>query len=120
MRKALPGLVVVAGLLAFAAAMISPPSLAAGALEEWPAYGHDYGDSRYSPLSQITPANVASLKPVWTYHMRTPDRAARGFASSENTPIVVKGLSHAAYKCQVRAKAKAGYGHWSNKHLVRA
>jgi hypothetical protein len=33
-----------------------------GALEEWPTYGHDYGDTRYSPLAQITPANVASLK----------------------------------------------------------
>ena len=42
--------------------------------EEWPAYGHDYGESRYSPLSQITPANVSQLKPVWTYHMRPPDR----------------------------------------------
>src|SRR6267154_4610028 len=61
------------------------------ALEEWPAYGHDFGDSRYSPLAQISPANVARLKPVWTYHMRTPDRAGRGFAASENTPLVVGG-----------------------------
>ena len=33
--------------------------------EEWPAYGHDYGDSRFSPLAQVTPANVAGLKPAW-------------------------------------------------------
>ena len=32
---------------------------------------------------------IASLKPAWTYHMRPPGREARGFASSENTPLVV-------------------------------
>src|SRR5471032_1329509 len=61
------------------------------ALEEWPTYGHDYGDTRFSPLAQITPANVAGLKPVWTYHMRPPG-ARRGFAASEDTPLVVGGV----------------------------
>jgi quinoprotein glucose dehydrogenase len=61
------------------------------ALEEWPAYGHDYGDTRFSPLAQITSANVARLKPVWTYHMKPPG-TRRGFASSQNTPLVVNGL----------------------------
>ena len=28
---------------------------------EWPTYGHDSGGMRFSPLSQITPANVGSL-----------------------------------------------------------
>ena len=56
---------------------------------EWPTYGHDYGDTRYSPLAQITPANVGTLKPVWTYHMRPPDRESHGFAASEDTPLVV-------------------------------
>src|SRR5258707_7894846 len=67
---------------------------AGGALEEWPAYGHDYGDTRFSPLAQITAANVARLKPAWTYHMRPPDRSARGFAASQNTPAVVKGVMY--------------------------
>src|SRR6478609_4630160 len=66
-------------------------ALAVTAAEEWRTYGHDYGDSRYSPLAQITPANVAGLKPAWTYHMRPADRTARGFAASENTPLVVGG-----------------------------
>ena len=61
------------------------------ALEEWPTYGHDYGDTRFSPLAQITPANVAGLKPVWTYHMKPPG-ARRGFAASEDTPLVVGGV----------------------------
>jgi quinoprotein glucose dehydrogenase len=37
---------------------------------EWPTYGHDAGANRFSPLRQITPANVAGLKPAWTYHLK--------------------------------------------------
>ena len=32
---------------------------------EWQHYGNDLGGTRYSPLSQITPENVAGLKQVW-------------------------------------------------------
>src|SRR5580704_11734708 len=38
--------------------------------KEWPTYGHDAGGMRYSPLTQITPANVSSLKVAWTYHLK--------------------------------------------------
>ncbi|MBD3836703.1 pyrroloquinoline quinone-dependent dehydrogenase [Brevundimonas sp.] len=37
---------------------------------DWSTYGHDKGGMRYSPLTQITPANVAQLQPAWTFHMR--------------------------------------------------
>jgi quinoprotein glucose dehydrogenase len=43
----------------------------AAPVEEWPAYGNDPGSSRYSPLTEITKANVGSLKVAWTY--RTGD-----------------------------------------------
>jgi|SRR5437016_14632826 len=29
---------------------------------EWPTYGHDSGGMRFSPLKQITPANVSRLQ----------------------------------------------------------
>src|SRR5262245_52590719 len=38
--------------------------------KEWPTDGHDPGGMRYSPLTQITPANVGQLKAAWTYHMK--------------------------------------------------
>jgi len=63
---------------------------------DWPTYGHDPGGQRFSPLTQITPANVASLRVAWTYHMR-PAGATEGdgrFASSEVTPLVVDGLMY--------------------------
>ena len=89
--------------------------LPAQALEEWPTYGHDYGDSRYSPLTQITPANVTGLKPVWTYHMRTADRVSRGFASSQNTPLVVKGVMVVStpYGRVVALDAETGAQRWA-------
>lgn len=84
-------------------------------LEEWPTYGHDYGDSRYSPLAQITPANVSGLKPAWTYHMRPPGREARGFAASENTPLVVGGLMFVStpYGRVVALDAETGKQSWA-------
>ena len=38
--------------------------------KEWPTYGHDPGGMRFSPLTEITPANVGQLKVAWVYHMR--------------------------------------------------
>ena len=38
--------------------------------KEWPTYGHDPGGMRFSPLTQITPANVDRLKVAWVYHMK--------------------------------------------------
>ena len=69
---------------------VATGSRAAGqaAASDWPAYGHDAGGSRYSPLGQITGANVAGLQLAWVY--RTGDMlAARG--RFETTPIVVDG-----------------------------
>ena len=47
---------------------------------EWPTYGHDPGGMRFSPLTQITPANVSQLQVAWVYHMRPaqPPAAAAG------------------------------------------
>jgi quinoprotein glucose dehydrogenase len=46
---------------------------------------------RYSPLSQITPANVSKLVRAWTYDMGEP---GGGFRGTEATPIVVNGIMY--------------------------
>ena len=62
------------------------------ASNEWPTYGHDAGGQRFSPLTQITPANVSRLEVAWVYHMRptpTTRRTARAFFSaSANEPLM--------------------------------
>jgi len=63
---------------------------------DWPAYGRDAGGSRFSPLSQITRANVATLQVAWTYHTGEPDMAGMSHRppSLEVTPLVVDGVMY--------------------------
>lgn len=49
-----------------AAALFMSPALAQST--EWPRYGGDAGNTRYSALAQITPANIAGLKQAWIFH----------------------------------------------------
>ena len=37
----------------------------------WLTFGGNYANHRHSPLTQITPANVAQLKPLWTFQTAT-------------------------------------------------
>jgi quinoprotein glucose dehydrogenase len=57
----------------------------------WVAYGHDAQGTRYSPLTQITPANVAGLKPVWTFHTGDISDGKNKDSRSgfESTPLVI-------------------------------
>ena len=64
----------------------------AQAATDWPNYGNDRGAMRYSPLTQITPANVTSLKVAWTYHMKPAD--ATRVATTETTPLVVGNIMY--------------------------
>ncbi|EIM27858.1 glucose/quinate/shikimate family membrane-bound PQQ-dependent dehydrogenase [Microvirga lotononidis] len=50
---------------------------------EWHAYGRTTYGQRYSPLNQITPANVANLQEAWTY--RTGDVRGRPGDPEETT-----------------------------------
>ena len=63
---------------------------------EWPAYGRDPGGSRFSPLTQITRENVATLQVAWTYHTGEPDMAGMSHRppALEVTPLVVDGLMY--------------------------
>jgi quinoprotein glucose dehydrogenase len=55
--------------------------------KEWPTYGHDSGGMRFSPLKELTPANVDRLKVAWVYHMRPA-----GFtAPAGRGPVVMEG-----------------------------
>src|SRR6185312_5826062 len=64
-----------------------------GDAKEWPTYGHDAGGMRFSPITQITPANVASLQPAWTYHLKPQDDTG-GFRQTEATPLVIDGIMY--------------------------
>ena len=85
---------------------------------EWPTYGHDPGGMRFSPLTQISPANVAQLKVAWAYHMRpepAPGREASGLAGSEVTPIIADGVMYVAtpYNRVVALEPTSGKELWA-------
>lgn len=70
--------------------------------QDWPVYAGSKSGARFSPASQITPANVAGLKVAWTY--RTGDLPAnfpnsRSAQMFEATPIKV---DNTLYLCTPR------------------
>lgn len=71
------GVVVGSALMWLSASIV----FAQGAPADWPTYGHDAGGTRFSALTQITPANVSQLKPAWVYHMKPA--AAQGATADE-------------------------------------
>jgi quinoprotein glucose dehydrogenase len=57
-------------LLALFAWLRLPSVASQSASGSWPMINVDPGGTRYSPLAQITPANVDHLKVAWIYHMK--------------------------------------------------
>jgi len=83
-----------AGALALAGCDPGAPATLAldGPIAEWTHYGGDPGGSRWSPLEQITPENVAHLARAWEFHtgdVSEGDEEGRGKTSFQATPIVV-------------------------------
>ena len=60
---------------------------------DWPTYGGDAGGMRYTSARQITPSNVSTLAPAWSFHTgsvakKRPNTARSAF---ETTPILFRG-----------------------------
>ena len=76
------------------AAIAMPIAMAAPVPDSgWSAYGGDAGGTRYSPLTQITPANVGRLKVVWTFRTGELGQGVKDWSRSafEATPILYDG-----------------------------
>ena len=70
-------------------AQVTPQRLAAAANEpqNWLTYSGNYSSTRYSPLNQITPANVKNLKLQWVYQSPVA-------GNWQTTPLVVDGIMY--------------------------
>ncbi|MBK6422709.1 MAG: PQQ-dependent dehydrogenase, methanol/ethanol family [Gemmatimonadetes bacterium] len=53
----------------------------------WLTYSGDLGGQRYSPLAQVTTANVAALRPAWIYQAAMP-------GTLQTSPLVVDGVMY--------------------------
>ena len=82
---------------------------------DWAFYGNDPGGTRYSNLSQITPRNVATLQPVWTYD---PGETTTSY---EVTPLVIGDVMYASTPNGrvVALDAENGHELWSFDMKVR-
>ncbi len=58
---------------------------------DWPYWGGTEGGIRFSPLTEITPANVGKLKLAWTYHIGKVDAPEFSSPTLEGTPLVAGG-----------------------------
>jgi quinoprotein glucose dehydrogenase len=78
----------------------------------WPMPGRDPGGTRYSPLTQVTPANVSQLKVAWVYHMKPPGTAS--LHPSEDQPLVVGSTMFVAtpYSQVVALDSATGREQW--------
>src|SRR5258708_37485061 len=65
------------------------PDLRKPAGKEWRAIGGDWGNSRYSTLTQINRGNVKNLKAAWVVHLGSG--LGRKY-SLEGTPVVKDGV----------------------------
>src|SRR5512139_242978 len=81
---------------------------------EWPSYGRDYTNQRYSPLDQINRSNVAHLTPAWTYRGGVK-------ATFQATPIVVDGVMYLSLPFNHVVALDAGTGRelWRYTHKRR-
>jgi len=75
----------------FASLMALPLAAQTGAKNgEWPTYGGDLGNTRYSPLKQIDASNFSKLQIAWRF--QTYNFGPRPEYNLESTPLMVKGV----------------------------
>ena len=71
----------------------SAPPLPGTGTGEWPHYGGDLKNTRYTPLDQITASNFNKLEIAWRF--KTDHLGPRPEYRLEGTPLMVKGVLYA-------------------------
>ena len=75
---------------------------------DWLAYGRDYGEQRFSPLTQVNKQTIGDLELAWSFDMYTN----RGLEAS---PIIVDGIMYmtGSWSVVFAVDAKTGEEIWS-------
>jgi glucose dehydrogenase len=81
---------------------------------QWPSFGRDYSNQRFSPLKQINRKNVKQLAPAWHFNSGVS-------ASFQATPIVTGGIMYLSlpFNDVVALDAKTGKQLWRYHHQKR-
>ena len=99
------------------------------AQNDWPVYGHDLTNQRYSTLSQINTNNAGRLVQAWIFNANpnpSPSPGGRGARPGfgyEGTPLVVNGVMYlvSSFQGLVALDPETGKQIWvfSHKHSGR-
>jgi quinoprotein glucose dehydrogenase len=83
---------------------------------EWPYYGADPGNSKYSPLTDIDAGNVGRLQVAWQWkHWETPlEKYGTTPGFFENTPLMIDGVLYITtpYNSIAAVDAETGKDLW--------
>jgi glucose dehydrogenase len=81
---------------------------------DWPLYGRNYANHRFSELRQIDHSNVAKLKPAWKF-------VTGKVGSFQATPIVAKGIMYVTtpWNDVLALDAASGKEIWRYRHDLR-
>jgi glucose dehydrogenase len=81
----------------------------------WLMIGRDYSNQRWSPLTQITSANVGQLKMAWMYQT-----GISRLGSFENSPVVVDGVMYVTtpFNVAMAVDARTGREIWRYEHKL--
>ena len=79
----------------------------------WAASNFDHSANRYSPLVQITPANVSTLQRAWSIHLK-PDGYSGRLITDEAIPIVIGNMMYlgSPYGAVIALDATSGAEKW--------
>ena len=100
-------------LLALAATSTAVRTGAQAGATDWPSTNYAQTANRYSPLKQITAANVSSLERVWSIHLK-PDGFVGRMREDQAIPIVIGNTMYLAspYGFVLALDATTGAERW--------
>jgi quinoprotein glucose dehydrogenase len=79
----------------------------------WPASNYDESANRYSPLTQITPANVGTLQRAWSIHLKPAGYSGK-LLRDDAIPIVIGNTMYVGspYGAVIALDATSGAEKW--------
>ena len=79
----------------------------------WSASNYDHSANRYSPLTQITPANVSTLQRAWSIHLKPVGYSGK-LLVDEAIPIVIGDTMYVGspYGAVIALDATSGAEKW--------
>jgi len=81
---------------------------------DWPLYGRDYNNQRFSPLTQINTQNIQQLKLAWRYQTGKK-------ATFQTSPIIIDDVMYITtpFNDVIALKADSGEETWRYHHQLR-